>query len=250
MRDLVSTFKTREELVNKLPMRNDLIREFDARQGAIKEIVKLEESKAIKNELMEFTAIQLQRILIGLELGLDVSTYANLKLDIDQMEQIFYGLQDGLDVTLYNNPKIADSEMMTIRHAIKEGMDVTLFNNPNLNIEQLHAIKHGIDEGVDVTLYNSPNNTAEEMNKMKDKLINELNNKIAKEFNISLELIKELEESDGLEFMRLTYMRKGYNEGFDVVPFLFMELDPWDFFSNVLDDEFERLKKEKLEQSK
>ena len=49
----------------------------------------------------QFNEYQQEEILEGLEKNLDISWYANSKLDKEQMQQIRLGLEDNLDVSIY-----------------------------------------------------------------------------------------------------------------------------------------------------
>ncbi len=67
----------------------------------------------IKN--LKFNYWQMDQIRLGLRDGLDVSKYANPKLDSLQMNQIRLGLRDGLDVSQYATPKFTHWQMDQIR---------------------------------------------------------------------------------------------------------------------------------------
>lgn len=72
----------------------------------------------IKN--LKFNYWQMNQIRLGLRDGLDVSKYANPKLDSLQMDQIRLGLRDGLDVSIYADPKFNHSKMRKIRQGLRE----------------------------------------------------------------------------------------------------------------------------------
>ena len=63
----------------------------------------------------QFNEYQQEEILEGLEKNLDISWYANSKLDKEQMQQIRLGLEDNLDVFLYAKKEFNVWQMEEIR---------------------------------------------------------------------------------------------------------------------------------------
>lgn len=67
------------------------------------------EQELIYNNLISkynFNELQNEQILLGVELGFDVSIYAKPEYNSQQMAEIRNSLENNIDVTLYLNPNI------------------------------------------------------------------------------------------------------------------------------------------------
>ena len=94
----------------------------------------------------ELLAIQMKQIRYGLELGLDVSTYADAKYDWFQMEEIRKGLMGKLDISVYASPDIPYEKMKEIRLGLCDNVDLSMFQNLDAGVlKQLRlALKNDV----------------------------------------------------------------------------------------------------------
>ena len=118
----------------------------------------------------EFDDKQMRQIRKGLESGLDISQYADLKFDGDQMEEIRKGLESGVDVSWYADPKFNDTKMYEIRLGLESGVDVSQYADPKFGWAQMETIRKGLESGVDVSWYADPEFNWKQMREIKDGL--------------------------------------------------------------------------------
>ncbi len=102
-------------------------------------------------EKFQFDEDQKIEIQIGVESGLDVSSYANPEFMAIQMRQIRMGLQDCLDVSAYADPKFDWFQMEEIRYGIMEGLNYALYAKPEIGYEKMRVIRKGLQENIDLS---------------------------------------------------------------------------------------------------
>ena len=87
-------------------------------------------------DLGVFDWTQLRQIEWGMENRVDVSIYADPKLDTDQMHEIRLGLKSGVDVSIYADTKFNYLQMYEIRLKLLQDEDPTEYLT-KLTIETL-----------------------------------------------------------------------------------------------------------------
>ena len=118
----------------------------------------------------------------GLEQGVDVSEYANPRmnakkmrcirlyllsgktLDLNalikmadyQLDEIDKGLESGVDVSAYADPKYAAWQMGELRKGLESGVDVSVYTDPKFDDGQMYQIRQGLESGIDVSVYTDP----------------------------------------------------------------------------------------------
>ena len=98
----------------------------------------------------KFSKFQMREIRKGLESGVDVSVYASKKYHTLQMEQIRKGLESGVDVSAYTDPKFEDNQMYEIRKGLENGVDVSLYADERFNSLQMQQIRGGLENGLSI----------------------------------------------------------------------------------------------------
>ncbi|MDU2095108.1 MAG: hypothetical protein E7E73_00185 [Negativicoccus succinicivorans] len=99
---------------------------------------------------------QMHEIRWGLQDGLDASLYADLKYDSDQMQQIRLGLEDNLNVSIYADLKYEADQMSEIRFGLQDRLDVSAYADPKYNADQMRQIRWGLEKNLDVSIYADP----------------------------------------------------------------------------------------------
>ena len=94
-----------------------------------------------KLNLTNFDASQTHQILMGIYNNLDVSKYANNKLNASQMYQIRLGLEQMLNVETYSNPEFDALQMAEIREGMLDGLNVTYYADPSFPNECMNIIR-------------------------------------------------------------------------------------------------------------
>lgn len=96
---------------------------------------------------------QLYEIKAGLDKGLDVSLYDNIKFRESQMKRIREGLELGLDVTCFANPKYNAGQMAVITSGLRSGVDISKYLDYNYDAFTMELIQMGLNKGIDISSY-------------------------------------------------------------------------------------------------
>ncbi|MBQ7200797.1 MAG: hypothetical protein IJS24_05430, partial [Eubacterium sp.] len=88
--------------------------------------------------------------------SLDMSSYLEQGFDWMQCEEIRKGMEDGVDVAKFKNVRFSAPQMREIRLGLGANFDVSLYARPELDANQMREIRHGIDSGVSMVAYANP----------------------------------------------------------------------------------------------
>ncbi len=88
--------------------------------------------------------------------SLDMSSYLEQGFDWMQCEEIRKGMEDGVDVAKFKNVRFSAPQMREIRLGLGANFDVSLYARPELDANQMREIRHGIESGVSMVAYANP----------------------------------------------------------------------------------------------
>lgn len=93
----------------------------------------LDQNRLMATDWVEqFSIMQKNQLWHGVTAGVDVSAYANPKLDWQQMREIRRGLENGIDVSVYSEPDYHWTTMKAMRERLEKHETIRLQKaNPN-----------------------------------------------------------------------------------------------------------------------
>ena len=94
----------------------------------------------------QFNKSQQKEILKGLKNNVDVSIYANKKLEEKQMREIRSGLENSLDVSIYAKEEFTFSQMEQIKYGLEDGLDVSIYNKKDFCSYQMNKIRKVLEK--------------------------------------------------------------------------------------------------------
>lgn len=97
----------------------------------------------------KFDSFQLEEIEEGLELGLDVSIYANPVFDFTQMNEIKQGLKEKIKAKLYAKPEFNYLQMSQIRQGLNKDINILSLCNSDFDATQMQQVRLGLQNGLD-----------------------------------------------------------------------------------------------------
>lgn len=100
-----------------------------------------------------FSAEQLEQLELGLQAGVDVSIYANTKLDALTMYQLRSGLEEELNVMPYANPSYDWFQVAEIIEGLRLCLDVKKYDSSDLDAKKMKEIRLGLENGFDLSGY-------------------------------------------------------------------------------------------------
>lgn len=101
----------------------------------------------------QFNKYQLRLIRQGLDLDLDVSSYAKLELSVEQMREIVHGLNQGFDMTKYASGDYSEDQLRQIVFGLEKGLDVSEFDDVSMSSEQMSTAQEFMKLGFDMNVY-------------------------------------------------------------------------------------------------
>lgn len=149
---------------------------------------------------------QLEEIRLGLESGIDISSYADSDIPWFQMEEIRLGLEHGIDIRRYLQEGFDWMQLSEIRLGIEHGVDISTYAKQEYLSQQMYEIRVGLENKIDVSRYLNPSYDWFQME----------------------EIRKGLERGDNIEVyanerydsMTMRQIRKAMEKGIDLLPYV------------------------------
>ena len=114
---------------------------------------------------------QLKQLDLGMADYLDITYYANKKMNWRQMVQIRLGMMDKIDISLYNNVKINWRKMHEIRMGLIKNVNISIYSDyEKYSASQMKQLRLGLEDKLDVTRYWDPKISGKEMLRKRIKL--------------------------------------------------------------------------------
>lgn len=96
---------------------------------------------------------QIEEIMKGIQLGLDVSVYRNIRYDFLTMQAYRFALMANVDVDWLKSKQFRMIQILMIAECTKAGLERKYFDPELFNKSQLVEIILGVRENIDVTKY-------------------------------------------------------------------------------------------------
>ena len=119
--------------------------QIKTKEIATEEIPKTPDKKTMSKE-------QLEQILAGYRIGIDVSAYDNVELTPDQMRELKVAVAAGVDAKEFNNPILTASYMKEMRLAAQSDISLSVFKDETgqfqYSAEQAREVRMGYSNGL------------------------------------------------------------------------------------------------------
>ena len=103
-----------------------------------------------------YDGYQIYEIMNGIQLGLDVSVYRNVRYDFLTMQAYRFALMANVDIDWLKSKQFRMSQILMIAECTKAGLERKHFDPDLFNERQLVEIILGVRDKIDVTKYAKP----------------------------------------------------------------------------------------------